>query len=110
MQRSPRIIASPAYKKDGLLVVTFDEAKDDATACCNEPTGPNVTAPGYSGPGGGRIGAILLSRFIKPGTVVNVPINHYGMLRSVEDIFGLDHLGYAGRAGLKAFGADVFKK
>jgi hypothetical protein len=30
------------------------------------------------------------------------------LLRSIEDIFGLDHLGYAGQAGLKPFGADVF--
>ena len=99
----PRIMASPAYKKDGLLIVTFDEAKDDATACCNEPTGPNVTAPGYKGPGGGRIGAILLSRFIKPGTVVDAPINHFGMLRSVEDIFGLSYLGYAADPTLNTF-------
>jgi hypothetical protein len=30
------------------------------------------------------------------------------MLRSVEDVFGLPHLGYAGAAGLRAFGADIF--
>ena len=99
----PRIMASPAFKKDGLLIVTFDEAGSDATACCNEPTGPNVEKPGYYGPGGGRIGAILISPFIKPGTVVNVPINHYGMLKSVEDIFGLTHLGYAADPGLATF-------
>ena len=99
----PRILASPAYKKDGLLIVTFDEAASDASACCNEPTGPNVDKPGYAGPGGGRIGAILLSPFIKPGTVVNVPINHYGLLKSVEDIFGLTHLGYAADPSLATF-------
>jgi hypothetical protein len=99
----PRILAAPAYKKDGLLVITFDEAGTDSTACCNEPSGPNVTLPGYRGPGGGRIGAILLSRFIKPGTVVDAPINHYGMLRSVEDIFGLGYLGYAADPALNTF-------
>jgi hypothetical protein len=99
----PRIMASPAYKKDGLLIVTFDEAGSDASACCNEPTGPNTNAPGRFGPGGGRIGAILLSRFIRPGTVVNVPMNHYGMLKSVEDIFGLPHLGYANDPQLATF-------
>jgi len=99
----PRILGSPAYKKDGLLIITFDEAANDASACCNEPTGPNVTAPGYYGPGGGRIGAILLSPFIKPGTVVNVPINHYGMLRSIEEIFGLPYLGYAADPSLATF-------
>lgn len=99
----PRIMASPAFKQDGLLIVTFDEAANDASACCNEPAGPNVQQPGYYGPGGGRIGAILLSPFIKPGTVVNVPINHYGMLKSVEDIFGLTHLGYAADPSLATF-------
>ena len=99
----PRILNSPAFLKDGLLIVTFDEAAQDATACCNEPTGPNVKAPGYYGPGGGRIGAVLLSRFIKPGTVIATPLNHYGMLRSVEDIFALPYLGYAADPALATF-------
>ncbi|HMI49719.1 MAG TPA: alkaline phosphatase family protein, partial [Gemmatimonadaceae bacterium] len=100
---------SPAYKADGLLIINFDEALSiDASACCNEPSGPNTTVPGVNGPGGGRTGAVLLSRFIKPGTVSNVPYNHYSLLRSVEDLFGLSHLLYAGQAGLASFGKDVF--
>ena len=51
---------------------------------------------------------MLLSRFIKPGTVSNVPYNHYSLLRSVEDLFELPHLLYAGQAGLASFGKDVF--
>lgn len=105
----PRITSSPAYADGGLLIVTFDEAMSiDASACCNEPTGPNTTMPGTHGPGGGRVGAVLLSKSIRPGTVSDVPYNHYSMLRSVEDMFGLAHLGYAGAAGLAPFGADVF--
>jgi hypothetical protein len=99
----PRILAAPAFKKDGLLVITFDEAGSDVTTCCNEPTGPNVTKPGFYGPGGGRVGAILLSKYIKPGTVVNVPMNHYSMLKSVEDIFGVPYLGYANDPQLATF-------
>ena len=99
----PRILASPAFRQDGLLIVTFDEASRDVTACCNEPAGPNVKAPGRYGPGGGRIGAVLLSPVIKPGTVIDAPINHYGFLRSVEDIFGLPHLGYAADPALNTF-------
>jgi hypothetical protein len=132
----PQILASPAFKQDGLLIVTFDEADidakydkatnaiklgvGDASACCDEQPGPNLTpgakvfgslpdqGPGVVGPGGGRIGAVLVSPFIKPGTVSNIPYNHYSLLRSLEDIFALDHLGYAGQVGLKPFGADVF--
>jgi phosphatidylinositol-3-phosphatase len=105
----PVITSSPAFRANGLLIITFDEAIDlDATACCHEPTGPNTTKPGFNGPGGGRIGAVLLSPFIVPGTVSDVPYNHYSMLRSVEDIFGLPHLGYAGMSGLRPFGNDVY--
>jgi hypothetical protein len=109
----PRILASPAFKKDGLLIVTYDEAEAasgaaDASACCNEPTGPNTPLPGIGGPGGGRTGSVLLSPFIKPGSVTDTPYNHYSLLRSMEDLFGLDHLGYAAQAGLAAFGADVY--
>jgi len=105
----PLITSSPAFRADGLLIITFDEALTiDATACCGEPSGPNVLNPGVNGPGGGRVGAVLLSPFIKGGTVSNVPYNHYSLLRSVEDIFGLDHLGYAGQKGLASFGRDVF--
>ena len=105
----PRIMASAAFRKNGLLIITFDEASRlDTGACCNEPTGPNVRQPGKRGPGGGRVGAVLISRFIRAGTVSNVPYNHYSMLKSVEQIFGLPYLGYAGQAGLAAFGAEVF--
>ena len=106
----PRILNSPAYKKDGLLLVTFDEAEvnNDATACCGERPGPNSPMPGQTGPGGGRTGAVAVSRFVKPGSKNSTPYNHYSFLRSMEDIFGLEHLGFAGQAGLKAFGADVF--
>jgi hypothetical protein len=40
----------------------------------------------------------------------DTPYNHYSLLRSIEDIFGLDHLGYAGRSDLKAFGDDVYNQ
>jgi hypothetical protein len=51
---------------------------------------------------------VLLSQFVHPGTVNDTPYNHYSLLKSVEDVFGLGYLGYAGQAGLQAFGADVY--
>lgn len=112
-QLVPQILASPAYQQDGLLLILFDEAdlsgtNADATACCNELPGPNSPLPGIIGPGGGRIGAVVLSKFVRPGTVVITPYNHYSMLRTIEDLFGLDHLGFAGQAGANSFGLDVF--
>ena len=109
----PRILASPAYIKDGLLLIIFDESdfggsNSDTTACCGEQSGPNTAMAGITGPGGGRVGAVALSKFVKPGSVNDNPYNHYALLRSIEDLFGLSHLGFAGQQGLKSFGTDVF--
>jgi phosphatidylinositol-3-phosphatase len=111
----PLILASPAYKQDGLLVITFDESEgngpEGSTACCGEKPLASARRPaGVLGPGGGRIGAVVLSPFIKPGTVSTVPYNHYSLLRTVEDIFGLGHLGYAAEPELQSFGPDVFTR
>ncbi len=106
----PRITSSAAYRRDGLLVVTFDEAENDSSACCGEQPGPNTPAPGgqNGGPGGGRTGAVLLSPSIAPGTHSSFDYNHYSLLRSIEDLFGLPHLGYAAANGLRPFGSDIF--
>ncbi|MEY2404046.1 MAG: hypothetical protein QOD38_1597 [Acidimicrobiaceae bacterium] len=110
----PQITASPAYKKDGVLIVMFDESEaagsqSDTRFCCHEPTGPNTPMPGITGRGGGRMGAVVLSsRFVHPGTVTDEPYNHYSLLRTLEDLYGVTHLGYAAQSGLQSFGRDIF--
>ncbi|HEY2487245.1 MAG TPA: alkaline phosphatase family protein, partial [Candidatus Binataceae bacterium] len=116
-----KILASAAYQRDGMLIITFDEAdidikggkvvaqQTDATSCCNEPVGPNTVAPGQTGPGGGRTGTLIISKYVRPGCDDD-PYNHYALLRSLEDLFGLDHLGFAAQAELKPFGNDVYRE
>jgi len=134
----PIITRSPAFQQDGLLIINFDEASPavtsalgantsgyDASSCCSEPSGENTNTPGEGplgkayaslgllsftgdGSGGGRTGAILISPFIKPGTVSSVGYNHYYVLRSIEDYFGLSYLGYSAYPGTTDFGTDVF--
>ncbi len=113
----PRIMASPAYR-DGLIIILADESINDSAACCRELSGPNLPYPGGPtkqlmaahghGKGGGRIGALLLSPYVTPGGISHIPYNDYSLLRSVENIFGLPHLGYAAQPGLAAFGPDVW--
>ena len=50
----------------------------------------------------------MLSPFINPGTVTQTAYNHYSMLGSIEDLFGLPHLGYAQLPGETDFGGDIF--
>lgn len=116
----PEILASKAYKNGGLLAITVDQApatgvEADSSSCCGQPRFPNLPAPaalpggGQLPPsGGGQVGALLLSRFIKAGSVDQDPYNHISLLRTIEDLFGLKHLGYAGASGVSSFGASVF--
>jgi phosphatidylinositol-3-phosphatase len=107
----PQLTGSPAFRRNGLLIVTFDEADtSDSSSCCGEIPGPGSPEPGAPGPGGGDIGAVLLSPCIAPGTVSQTPYNHYTMLGSVENLFGLSHLGYAGLPGETYFGSDIFNR
>jgi hypothetical protein len=73
--------------------------------------------------GGGDAGAVVISPYITPGTVSNTDYNHYSLLRTLEDTFGLQsssvndtgatgadagYLGFASQPGLAPFGSDVF--
>jgi len=104
----PKITGSQAFRENGLLEIVFDEAANSETeACCEEMPGPGSPQPGITGPGGGRVGAVLLSPFIKPGTVSTTAYNHYSSLASWESLFGLSRLAYAATVP-STFGADVY--
>jgi hypothetical protein len=113
----PLIMKSQAFKHDGLLLITFDEAEaegsqPDASACCNQAQFPNTLNNGgpVPGRGGGRVGAVALSPFIAPGTFTNHAYNHFSALRTIEGFFGLPLLGYARSPNPGSFGADVFTR
>ena len=103
-----KILGSAAYKHGGLLVITVDQAPSsgefaDSSSCCGQPAFPNLPAAatsvsGLPAKGGGQVGALLLSPFIKPGTTSQEPYNHFSLLRTIEDLFALKHLGYAGES------------
>ena len=107
----PKILNAPAFKTDGMLVITADESdgpQSDSAACCGEGPGPNSPLPGIAGLGGGRIGALVISKWTTGNTWSTTPYNHYALLASLEEIFGQPKLGYAGSAGLNRFGLDVY--
>jgi len=85
----PKILASPAYKQDGLLVITFDEAS-------SPPEAGTATPP--------KVGTLLLSNFLTRGSTDSTPYNPYSLLRSTEDLFGLSHLANASGAKINSFG------
>jgi hypothetical protein len=113
----PEITGSKAYKENGLLVITVDEAPSsgefaDSSSCCGQPAFPNLPAPSgaFGKPGGGQVGALLLSPYIKGGNLVQDTYNHFSLLRTIEDLFGLTHLGYAGGREVSSFAPALFTK
>jgi phosphatidylinositol-3-phosphatase len=118
----PQILASKAYKQGGLLAITVDQApasgvEADSSSCCGQPRFPGLPAPaplpggGQLPPsGGGQVGALLLSPFVKAGSTNQESYNHFSLLRTIEDLFGLKHLGYAGASGVSSFNAAVFER
>jgi hypothetical protein len=110
----PEILASKAYKTNGLLVITTDEAPAtgpfaDSSSCCGQPAYPNYTASTFSH-GGGTVGALLLSPLLaEPGTAYQEPANHFELLKTFEDVFGVSHLGYAALPAVKSLSASLLK-
>jgi hypothetical protein len=92
----PKILASPAYKKDGLLIVSFSQANP-------APIDPATGAPAAPGGDPLRVGALLLSPFLTPGSTDSGAYDPYSLLRSSEDLFGLAPLANAGGAEVKSF-------
>lgn len=101
----PAILSSPAYKQDGMLVITFDET-DGGTA---GPSAGDAGSPA-GGAAGGKVGALVLSPFSAAGASSEQPYNHYSLLATIEDLFHLPRLGMAADPGVKAFGGDVFQR
>ncbi len=105
-------------------VTTAPTTPAPATTAPTTPTSstttPAATAPAASTPapatsgidlppqGGGQVGALLISPYVKPATFNQEPFNDFSLLRTIENLFGLPPLGYAATRGLSALEASVF--
>ena len=81
------------------------------TGCAGHDASGSTDACAQAGaaPGGGVVGLLLLSKYVKPGTVNGFDLyNHFSLMASIEDLFGLDRIGYAAAPGLPVFGPSVY--
>ena len=72
---------------------------------------PSTGSTGQTTPtgGGGQVGLLLISRYVKPNTADLVDYyNHFSLLATIENLFGLKRLGYAGDLQLPVFDAAIF--
>jgi phosphatidylinositol-3-phosphatase len=74
----PKIVATPTFKQDGLLIVTFNQVDPEAA-----PSGGKVPPL--------QTGALLVSPFAAPGETDARSYNPYSVLRSTEELFGIEY-------------------
>lgn len=101
------IMSSKAWTNDSAIVITWDENESSglsspnrgyasSTGCCASP----------GGEGGGRVPAIVVTN-TPTHTVSLRPYNHYSLLRTVEDNFGLGCLANTCDSAVTAM-SDLF--
>lgn len=84
----PQILNSTWYKQGGQVIISYDTGYQDSQGLPTQENNPNIP----NGPGG-LIPAIVISAHTKGMGVVSLPHNTAGLLRSVEQAYGLPLLG-----------------
>jgi hypothetical protein len=81
-QRLPPVLGSGWFQQGGVIVITWDEGNvDDTSGCCG-------------GGVGGHVPTLVLGNQTT-GFEWSQPGDHYGLLRGLEEVFGLPFLGAA---------------
>jgi phosphatidylinositol-3-phosphatase len=71
----PKILASAAWQDNGVLFITFDEGSS-RKSCCTYAQG-------------GQIDTLIIGPMVKPGFTSDVEYDHYSLLRTIEEAWGL---------------------
>lgn len=89
-----QITNSTAWKNNGALYVTWDEGNGGDHSGVS-PNG-SITAGG----GGGHVLTLVIEPGIKGGTVLNQPLNHYALLKTVETNFNVGLIAMSNNSNL----------
>ncbi len=84
------ITASPAWRANGALFVTWDEGTGDQGVRAGQVV---------AGAGGGQVLTIVAGPHTPPGAQLSTPLSHYSLLGTVEDLLHVPRLAQAKGAG-----------
>lgn len=104
----PQILATAAYREHGLILITFD-AGPNASSHQASNTRASTATSATEGQGR-RVGALIVSPFVRSGIRTNEPFNTYSLLKSLERLFGVPLLGHAAEPGLAELGGRVYRR
>lgn len=88
-----KILVSPSFDQNSLLIITFDEGSSDAT-CCGLPSSA-----------GGHIATLLISDLVKTGYNDSTPYDHYSILKTIADAWGLPYLAHVSNSSTNSITA-----
>ena len=82
-QMVSKLQSSPAFGKNSLIIITFDESGDNNTASCC----------GMGKKAGGQVATLLISPLARPGFNDNTPYSPYDLLKTILVAWNLPDLG-----------------
>jgi hypothetical protein len=89
--------------------ITVPTTSSTTTTAATTTTPPAIGGETSPTGGSGQVGLLLISKYVQPGSVQSVDYyNHFSLLASIEDLFGLPRLGYAKDASLPVFDSSVY--
>jgi hypothetical protein len=97
----PKVLKSPAYKANGLLIVTFGAVNPVPNP---DPTQPPTPATSL------KTGTLLVSPFVTPGSTDATRYDPYSLLATNEDLFGLNRLGEADGKKVKSLAPQLLQE
>jgi hypothetical protein len=88
----PQILATSAYRKEGLIAIVPDSAPSPSAGATVKP-----------------VGALLLSPFVHSDARLPESLNDFSLLKSLARLFGVLPLGHANDPGAASFGPAVYR-
>ncbi len=111
---SPSTTATSPSTTTTSPTTTATSPSTTTTSPTTTTTGPSTSTPAGTGQvtptgGGGKVGLLLISPYVKANTTDKLDAyNHYSLLASIESLFTLGRLGYAAAPSLPVFNSVVY--
>ncbi len=92
-----KVMASPAYDQNTLIVLTWDEGSSNQ-ACCGIKSS------------GGRVATVFVSPLIRQGFQDTTPYTHYSLVKTIAESWGLPMLAHAADTQVNLIAAPFEKQ
>jgi hypothetical protein len=106
----PNLLSSPTTGATGTTGASATGATGTTLTSETTTTTTALLGGGETTPtgGGGRVGLLLISPYVKAGSTSEAFYDHFSLLLSVEELFNLKRIGYTANPALASFGRAIY--